>query len=134
MSDVSREEFNKLASDITLIKNDVNLIKAHTQLNANILSLVHSSDLKDIVFGIANSERLCKTLMICKNPSTAKELCEVLGVKPQNIRRDVLDKLISGSLLTVCDIKSRSESYLRVAYLDLIGFDKLAVQKYPNLR
>lgn len=131
---MTNEELDKLAADITLIKNDVNIIKAHTQLNANILSLVHSNDLKDIVFNIANSQRLCKALIICKNPSTAKELCEALGVKQPNIRRDVLDRLLGGALLTICDIKGRSESYLRVAYLDLIGFEKLAIAKYPDLR
>lgn len=132
--DISREEFMKLSDDLAKVKNDVNLIKAHTQLSANIQSLVHSSDLVAIVFNIANSERLCKALMCCKVPMNATQLSSILGVKPPNMRQSVLTKLISGSLLNVIDVKGKSEYYQRVSYLDTIGFDTLAKDRYPNLK
>ncbi len=134
MSEISKENFQKLTEDLIQVKNDVNTIKANTQLNANILSLIHSSDIIDVVFDVANSERLCKALIVCKKPTTAKELCDALSIKQPNIRRDVLSKLLDKSLLILHDDKARRESYLRVGYLDLIGFDKLAVKKYPNLK
>jgi hypothetical protein len=133
MSEISREEFDMLAKDILDIKNDINLIKANTHANANILSMVHYDSIKDIVMKIADSERLCKALIICKNPITAKELCDSLGVKPPNIRRDVLDRLVGASLLTVCDERGR-KLYQRVGFLDFIGFDRIAMTKYPDLR
>ncbi len=79
------------------------------------------------------SELELLTSLICKNRTTASDLCKALSIKPQNIRRDVLDKLINNSLLTVCD-EGKINTYIRVGYLDLIGFDKLAINKYPNLR
>lgn len=134
MSEITREEFQKVVSDLVLVKNDVNTIKANTQINANLLSLLHSDDISAIVFGIANSPRLCKALMVCKKPTSAKELCESLGVQPPNIRKQVIDKLVDGSLLTVGETRGRSDLYVRVAYLDLINFDKLAEKKYPELK
>lgn len=134
MSEITREEFQKVINDLVLLKNDVNTIKANTQINANLLSLLHSDDISSIVFSIANSERLCKALMICKKPTSAKELCDILDIKKQNIRKQVIDKLIEGSLLTVYETIGRSKFYVRVAYLDLINFDKLAEKKYPNLK
>lgn len=134
MSEITREEFQKVVNDLILVKNDVNTIKANTQINANLLSLLHSDDISTIVFNIADSERLCKALMICKKPTSAKELCESLGVKKQNIRKLVIDKLVEGSLLTVGETQGRSDLYVRVAYLDLINFDKLATRKYPDLK
>ena len=134
MNNISRDEFQKVVNDLMLIKNDVNTIKANTQINANLLSLLHSDDISTIVFKVANTVRLCKALMICKNPTTAKELCETLSVKAPNIRKQVIDKLVDGSLLTVGETKGRSELYVRVAYLDLINFDKLAEKKYPELK
>lgn len=85
------------------------------------------------MFSIANTERLCKTLIICKTPTSAKKLCDALGVKQPNIQRDVISKLID-SLLTKCDVSGRSIAYKRASYLDTIGFDKKAVDKYPNLK
>jgi len=134
MSDISREEFQKLASDIVQVKNDVNIIKANTQMNANLLSLLHSDDITAIVFSIANSERLCKALMICKKPTSAMELCRALQIKRQNIRKLVIDRLIEGSLLTVGETQGRRTFYVRVPFLDLINFDRLAVKKYPNIQ
>lgn len=133
MVEITREEFEKLAADLVLVKNDVNTIKANTQLTASIMSLLNSSHITAYVFNIANSERLCKALIICKKPTTAKELCDALEVKQPNIRRDVLSKLLD-SLLTVCDGPANRITYKRASYLDAIGFDKKAVSKYPNLK
>ena len=134
MGEITREEFQKLSDDLVLVKNDVNTIKANTQINANLLSLLHSDDISAIVFNIASNERLCKALMICSKPTSAKELCESLDIKKQNIRKQILDKLIDGSLLTIAETKGRSDLYMRVAYLDLINFDKQAIKKYPALK
>ncbi len=134
MGDISREEFQKLIDDIVQVKNDVNTIKANTQINANLLSLLHSDDISTIVFSVANNERLCKALIICSSPRSAQELADSLGIKKQNIRKQVIDKLIDGSLLTVAETKGRSTYYVRVPYLDLIGFDKQAIKKYPGLK
>jgi hypothetical protein len=46
MSDITREEFDKVVKDLTLVKNDVNTIKTHTQLQSNILSVLNSNDLQ----------------------------------------------------------------------------------------
>ncbi len=134
MNEIAREEFQKVVSDLVLVKNDVNIIKANTQINANLLSLLHSDDISAIVFNIANSPRLCKALMICKNPTSAKELCKRLGVLPPNIRKQVINKLVDSSLLTVGETRGNSDLYVRVAYLDLINFDRLAKKKYPDLK
>lgn len=134
MAEVTREEFQKLSDDLVQVKNDVNTIKANTQINANLLSLIHSDDISTIVFSIASSEKLCRALMICKTPTTAKGLCEALGIKPSNIRKQIINKLIDGSLLTIAEVKGQSALYVRVAYLDLINFDKLAEKKYPELK
>jgi hypothetical protein len=133
MAEVTRGEFEKLVADMVLVKNDVNTIKANTQVTASILSLINGSDLAAYVFSIADSERLCKALMICRKPTTAKELCDALEVKQPNIRRDVLSKLLD-SLLTVCDGPGNRVTYKRASYLDAIGFDKMAASKYPNLK
>ncbi len=134
MSEITREEFQKVVNDLVLVKNDVNTIKANTQINANLLSLLHSDDITAIVFSIANTPRLCKALIMCKRPTSAKELCEGLGIKRPNIRKQVIDKLVEGSLLTIGETQGRSELYVRVAYLGLINFDKLAERKYPELK
>lgn len=133
MSEITKQEFQKLSDDLVQVKNNVNTIKANTQLTASLLSLSNSSNITDYVFSISDSERLCKALIICKNPTTAKELCDALGIKQPNIRRYVLDKLLD-SLLTVCDENSKRVTYKRVAYLDMIGFDKKAAGKYPSLK
>ena len=133
MEDITREEFQKLSEDIVQVKNDVNTIKANTQLTASILSLLNSNDIITYVFSIARTERLCKALIICKTPTSAKELCDALGVKQSNIQRDVISKLID-SLLTKCDVPGRSTVYKRASYLDAIGFDKKAMVMYPSLK
>lgn len=133
MGEITRGEFQKLSEDLIQVKNDVNTIKANTQLTASVLSLLNSNDILNYVFSIANTERLCKVLIICKTPTTAKELCDTLGVKRQNIQRDVISKL-SDSLLTKCDVPGRSIAYKRASYLDTIGFDKKATDIYPSLK
>ncbi len=133
MPDISREEIEKISEDLVHVKNDVNTIKANTQLTASILSILHSGNIDEFVFGIAYNERLCKTLIICKQPTTMKELCDSLGVKLPNLRRDVLNKLLE-SLLTEIDDGTKFIKFKRIAYLDLIGFDKKASEKYPNLK
>ena len=133
MDTVTREEFNEIAVDLKKIKNDLNTVKANTQISANLLSIIHGDDIADIVFTIANTERLCKALVYCSEPRTAKQLCEVLGVKAPNIRKQVIDKLLSASLLTVVDIKGRSETYQRALFLNMINFDRLARKKYSEM-
>lgn len=128
--EISREEFDKLVSDVILIKNDVNTIMANTQISANISSLVNYDKIKDIVFKTANNSRLCKALIICKTPTSSGELANQLGIKPQNINRDIVNKL--KSLLTRIDDR-KNIYYQRVQYLDLIGFDELAIKSYPEL-
>ena len=93
MTDITREEFQKLADDIIQVKNDVNTIKANTQLTASVLSLLNSSDIIDYVFQIAKNERLCKALILCKKPKTAQVLSDSLGIKNQNFLRDIYNKL-----------------------------------------
>lgn len=127
-------DLEKMADDIAKIKNDLNIVKANTQINANLLSLLHSNDIIDIIFKSANNEKLCCTLLVCKEPKTAKELCEVLSVKPSNIRKQIIDKLVAASLLTIADKKGQSERYQRAAYLDIVGFDNKVIQKYPTLK
>ena len=118
MDTITREEFNEISEDLKKIKNDLNTVKANTQISANLLSMLHGNDIADIVFSIAN---------------TAKQLCEVLGVKAPNIRKQVIDKLVSASLLTVVDTKGRSETYQRALFLNMINFDRLARKKYPEI-
>lgn len=130
---ITQEDFNNVVEDLKKIKNDLNTVKANTQISANLLSILHGNDIADIVFTIANTERLCKALVFCCEPRTAKQLCEVLGVKAPNIRKQVIDKLVSNSLLTVVDKKGQSETYRRAMFLDMINFEKLAVRKYPNM-
>ena len=133
MDTITREEFNEISEDLKKIKNDLNTVKANTQISANLLSMLHGNDIADIVFSIANTERLCKALIYCSEPRTAKQLCEVLGVKAPNIRKQVIDKLVSASLLTVVDTKGRSETYQRALFLNMINFDGLARKKYPEI-
>ncbi len=133
MEAITREEYNAIAEDLKKIKNDLNTVKANTQISANLLSILHGNDIADIVFTIANTERLCKALIYCSEPRTAKQLCDFLGVKPPNIRKLVIDKLVSNSLLTIADTKGRSETYRRAIFLDMINFEKLAKNKYPNI-
>lgn len=133
MDTITREEFNEISEDLKKIKNDLNTVKANTQISANLLSILHGDDIADIVFTIANTERLCKALIYCSEPRTAKQLCEVLGVKAPNIRKQVIDKLVSASLLTVVDTKGRSETYQRALFLNMINFDRLARKKYPEI-
>ena len=71
---------------------------------------------------------------MCKEPKTAKELCDILSIKPSNIRKQIIDKLVNASLLTVADKKGQSEKYQRAMFLDTVGFDKRAVSKYKNLK
>ncbi len=133
MDTITREEFNEISEDLKKIKNDLNTVKANTQISANLLSILHGDDIADIVFTIANTERLCKALIYCSEPRTAKQLCEVLGVKAPNIRKQVIDKLVSASLLTVVDTKGRSETYQRALFLNMINFDSLARKKYSEI-
>lgn len=133
MDTITREEFNEISEDLKKIKNDLNTVKANTQISANLLSILHGDDIADIVFTIANTERLCKALIYCSEPRTAKQLCEVLGVKAPNIRKQVIDKLVSASLLTVVDTKGRSETYQRALFLNMINFDRLARKKYSEI-
>ncbi len=133
MDTITREEFNEISEDLKKIKNDLNTVKANTQISANLLSMLHGNDIADIVFSIANTERLCKALIYCSEPRTAKQLCEFLGVKAPNIRKQVIDKLVSASLLTVVDTKGRSETYQRALFLNMINFDRLARKKYPEI-
>ena len=133
MDTITREEFNEISEDLKKIKNDLNTVKANTQISANLLSILHGDDIADIVFTIANTERLCKALIYCSEPRTAKQLCEVLGVKAPNIRKQVIDQLVSASLLTVVDTKGRSETYQRALFLNMINFDRLARKKYPEI-
>ena len=127
-------DLEKMVDDIAKIKNDLNIVKANTQINANLLSLLYSNDITDIVFKSANNEKLCHALVVCREPKTAKELCEVLSVKPSNIRKQIIDRLVAASLLTIADKKGQSEKYQRAAYLDIIGFDNKVIQKYPMLK
>ena len=133
MDTITREEFNEISEDLKKIKNDLNTVKANTQISANLLSILHGNDIADIVFSIANTERLCKALIYCSKPRTAKQLCEVLGVKASNIRKLVIDKLVSASLLTVVDTKGRSETYQRALFLNMINFDRLARNRYSEI-
>lgn len=133
MAGVSREEFQKLSDDVIQVKNDVNTIKVNTQLTASILSLLNNGNITDYVFTIASNERLCKALIICKKPTSAKDISDALGIKPQNFRRDVLNKL-GESLLRVCDERGGRITYVRAEYLDTIGFDKKAIAQYPGLK
>lgn len=133
MDTITREEFNEISEDLKKIKNDLNTVKANTQISANLLSILHGNDIADIVFSIANTERLCKALIYCSEPRTAKQLCEVLGVKASNIRKLVIDKLVSASLLTVVDTKGRSETYQRALFLNMINFDRLARNRYSEI-
>ena len=133
MDTITREEFNDISEDLKKIKNDLNIVKANTQISANLLSILHGDDIADIVFSIANTERLCKALIYCSEPRTAKQLCDILSVKPPNIRKQVIDKLVSTSLLTVVDTRGRSETYQRALFLNMINFEKLALKKYPNI-
>lgn len=127
-------DMTKMAEDIAKIKNDLNVVKANTQISANLLSLLHSNDIIDIIFSIANTERLCSALIFCKEPKTAKELCAFLSIKPSNIRKQIIDKLINASLLVIYDKRGQSEKYQRAMFLDTVGFDKKAIAKYPNLK
>lgn len=129
----STDELKILKEDLKLVKNDVNVIKSNTQISANLLSLIHGNDIKDIVFTIVNNERLCKALLLCGNPMTAKELCNELNIKASNIRKQIIDKLIDASFLIVVDKIGQSETYKRAGFLDMIGFEKLAKSKYPNI-
>lgn len=131
---MDNSDMSKMAEDIAKIKNDLNVVKANTQISANLLSLLHGNDIIDIIFSIATSEKLCYALMVCKEPKTAKELCDILGIKPSNIRKQIIDKLVNASLLTVADKKGQSEKYQRAMFLDTVGFDKKAIIQYPSLK
>lgn len=133
MIDITREEFQKLSDDLIQVKNDVNTIKVNTQLTASILSLLYSGNIADYVFNIASTERLCKALIICKKPLSSKEISDAIGIKQQNFRRDILNKL-GESLLRPRDEGKGRITYIRAEYLDTIGFDKMAVSKHPNLK
>lgn len=93
MPGITREEFQRLADDLIQVKNDVNTIKANTQLTASILSMLYSRDIIDYVFNVAKTERLCKALILCKEPKTAKVLSDILEIKQQNFLRDIYNKL-----------------------------------------
>lgn len=56
MPGITREEFQRLADDLIQVKNDVNTIKANTQLTASILSMLYSRDIIDYVFKVAKTE------------------------------------------------------------------------------
>ena len=133
MADITREEFQKLADDLIQVKNDVNTIKANTQLTESILSLLNSRDIIDYVFNVAKTERLCKALILCKESKTAKVLSDALEIKQQNFLRDIYNKL-GDSLLRRRDEGNGRITYIRTEYLDTIGFDKIAANKYPNLK
>ena len=134
MSVPINEKVEQLSDDIIKIKNDLNIVKANTQVSANLLSILHGDRILEMVFVTAKNDKLCKALILCKEPKTAKDLCENLGIKPSNIRKQIIDKLIDASLLTVADKKGQSEVYRRELYLDMIGFDQAAIKKYPNLK
>lgn len=134
MSESINEKVDRLSGDIKKIKNDLNIVKANTQVSANLLSMIHGDSILDMVFVTAKNEKLCKALMICKEPKTAKDLCEKLCIKAPNIRKQIIDKLIEASLLTVADKNGQSEVYRRAFFLDMIGFDQAALRKYPSLR
>lgn len=133
MAEITREEFQKLSDDLVQVKNDVNTIKANTQLTASVLSILNNGNITDYVFSIAVNERLCKALIICREPKSAKALSEALGIKQPNFLRDVYNKL-GESLLRRRDEGSGRITYIRAEYLDTIGFDKKAIAKYPNLK
>jgi len=134
MSETINEKVEQLSDDIKKIKNDLNIVKANTQVSANLLSILHGDNILEMVFVTAKNEKLCKALILCKEPKTAKDLCENLGIKASNIRKQIIDNLIDASLLTVADKKGQREVYRRALYLDMIGFDQAAVKKYPNLK
>lgn len=133
MAEITKEEFQKFADDLIQVKNDVNTIKVNTELSASILSITHSADIRDQVFRIAHNQRLCKTLVICKEPKTAVSICEELGIFPQNFLRDIYRKL-GESLLRRRDEGGGNITYVRAEYLDTIGFDKEATEKYPDIK
>jgi len=133
MAEITREEFQKLSDDLLQVKNDVNTIKTNTQLTASILSLLNNGNITDYVFSIASSERLCKALIICKKPQTAKSLCAALEIKQQNFLRDIYRKL-GEALLRRQDEGGGRITYIRTEVLEIIGFDKKAIEKYPNLK
>lgn len=133
MAEITREEFQKLSDDLIQVKNDVNTIKANTQLTASVLSILNNGNITDYVFNIAVNERLCKALIICREPKTAKALSEALEIKSQNFLRDIYNKL-GESLLRRRDEGGGRITYIRAEYLDTIGFDKKAIAKYPNLK
>ena len=124
MPGITREEFQRLANDLIQVKNDVNTIKANTQLTASILSLLNNRDIIDYVFNVAKTERLCKALILCKEPQTSKVLSDILKIKQQNFLRDIYNKL-GDSLLRRRDEGNSRITYIRAEYLDTIGFDKL---------
>ncbi len=134
MSESINEKVDQLSDDIKKIKNELNIVKANTQVSANLLSLLHGDSILDMVFVTAKNEKLCKALIICKEPNTAKELCEKLSIKAPNIRKQIIDKLIDASLLTVTDKKGQREVYRRAFFLDMIGFDQAAMRRYPKLK
>lgn len=47
---MGKTEIDKLTEDIAKIKNDLNVVKANTQISANLLSLLHGNDILDIIF------------------------------------------------------------------------------------
>lgn len=134
MSESINEKVEILSEDIKKIKNDLNIVKANTQVSANLLSIIHGDTILEIVFASAKNEKLCKALLICKDPHTAKDLCDKLNIKQPNIRKQIIDKLIEASLLTVADKKGQSEIYRRAFFLDMIGFDQAVLRKYPTLK
>ena len=131
--DKSHIDIAEMAEDIMKIKNDLSIVKANTQISANLLSIIHGGDIVDIVLSVAHNEKLCQALMFCNEPRTAKELCEKLSIKPSNIRKQIIDKLLDASFLTVVDKKGQSECYRRAMFIDMIGFDKVAIKKYPQI-
>ena len=134
MAESINEKVEHLSDDIKKIKNDLDIVKANTQVSANLLSLLHGDNVLEMVFVTAKTEKLCKALVLCKEPKSAKDLCGKLGIQPSNIRKQIIDKLIDASLLTVADKKGQREVYRRALYLDMIGFDQAAIKKYPNLK
>ena len=134
MAESINVKVEQLSDDIKKIKNDLNIVKANTQVSANLLSLLHGDNILEMVFVTAKNEKLCKALVLCKEPKSAKDLCEKLGIQAPNIRKQIIDKLIDTSLLTVADKKGQREVYRRALYLDMIGFDQAAIKKYPSLK
>lgn len=72
MSDLITEKVDILTDDIKKIKNDLNIVKANTQVSANLLSLLHGDNILEMVFATAKSEKLCNIIRINVFKYTAK--------------------------------------------------------------